>query len=143
MAKIVILDDTRKVRQLVCESLSLAGHDVRTTSVSAEAIDLAHLFEPDLLIADWDLQSDYDGFEVAEAFQAANAKIRTIVMSERRSIQKAFSASTQATPGSNLGIVASLAKPLSLTTLTQTVNQALASTQQVYSLLADRRKFRV
>ena len=60
MLKIVILDGAREVRQLAENSLSLDGHIVRTTSNSAEAIDLAHLFEPDLLIADWDLESDYN-----------------------------------------------------------------------------------
>ena len=121
MLKIVILDGAREVRQLAENTLSLDGHIVRTTSNSAEAIDLAHLFEPDLLIADWDLESDYKGTEVAEAFQAAVPNIKTIVASKHRSIQMEFSHHAL-TPSSNkLGIVDSLAKPFSTTALTRVV----------------------
>ena len=133
MAKIVILDDAREVRQLVDESLSLEGHEVRTTWVSAEAIDLAYLFDPDLLIADWDLQSDYNGFEVAEAFQAVNANIKTIVTSKHRSIQKKFSHSSLDPCANKFGLVGSLAKPFSITALTHTVNIALAARAQYHN----------
>lgn len=129
MAKIVILDGSREARILAEKSLSLEGHAIRTTSDVAEAIDLAYMFEPDLLIADWDIQSDYDGIEIAEAFQAAKAGIKTIVMSKHQSIQKKFSLNAQGPDESELGLVGSLAKPFSSCSLILAVKNALASSE--------------
>lgn len=128
MAKIVILDDVSEVCDIVRTRLSLDGHDVRTASAGEDAIDLAHLFKPELLITDWDLQSDYDGFEVAEAFIAANPAIKTIVISGhysvRSEIQRRF---LQGGTAAKLGLVASFVKPFSIERFAQAVNDNLIS----------------
>ena len=71
MAKIVILDDQPEICESIQRRLAEDGHEVRTSNVGDEAIDFGHLFEPDLLITDWHLGSEYDGLEVADAFRFA------------------------------------------------------------------------
>ena len=80
MAKIVILDDHHDLCLSIQCRLSMNGHDVRTSSVGDEAIDIGHLFQPDVLITDWRLDCGYDGLEVAEAFRFANQRIKTILI---------------------------------------------------------------
>lgn len=81
MAKILVLDD----RPVICDSiqmrLAMEGHEVRTAYAGDQAIDLGYLFEPDLLISDFDLKGEYDGLEVCEAIHHANNKTKMILMS--------------------------------------------------------------
>ena len=81
MARIVVLDDQPDICLSIQHCLTHVGHTVQIAHTGDEAIDFAYLFEPDILITDWNLHSDYDGLEVAEAFHAANNEIKTILIS--------------------------------------------------------------
>ena len=81
MAKIVVLDDQPDICLSIKCCLTSIGHSVQIAHSGDEAIDFAYLFKPDVLITDWNLHSDYDGLEVAEAFHAANKQIKTILIS--------------------------------------------------------------
>jgi DNA-binding NtrC family response regulator len=81
MAKILVLDDRPAICDLIQYGLIDAGHEVRTAYTGDQAIDLGYLFEPQILITDWDLKGEYDGLEVCEAIHHANNKIRMILMS--------------------------------------------------------------
>lgn len=81
MAKIIVVDDEPSV--CVCFKLALEskGHVVRTALVGDDAIDQCYLFEPEVLITDWKLQSEYDGLEVVAGCRAADKRIATILVS--------------------------------------------------------------
>ena len=80
MGKIVLLDDQPEICETLEYRLVEEGHEVRTALTGEDAIDLGYLFEPDLLITDWNLESDYDGYEVAEAITYANGDVKTILI---------------------------------------------------------------
>ena len=80
MARIVVLDDQPDICLSIQYCLTHIGHTVEIAHTGDEAIDFAYLFEPDILITDWNLHSDYDGLEVAEAFHAANKEIKDFVI---------------------------------------------------------------
>ena len=126
MAKIVVLDNVFQHGELLGTRLKSDGHDVRAVSASADAIDLAHLFQPDLLITDWDLEGDdYDGIEVVEAFYAAIAEIKTIVLSARDSAKNEYRRLAESDRGKLLGLIASFQKPVSNERLAMTVSYAM------------------
>ncbi len=81
MAKILVLDDRPVICDAIQTRLSLEGHEVRTACAGDQAIDLGYLFEPELLVCDYDLKGEYDGLEVCEAIHYANNKIKMILMS--------------------------------------------------------------
>jgi DNA-binding NtrC family response regulator len=130
MPKIVILDDVDQIRDALAMRLQVEGHDVETASNGAEAIDLAYLYKPDLLIADWNLESDYNGLEVAEAFLAANEDAKSIIMSGHQDFIDAFTQVPSAYVGEKYGLVGSLSKPFSLQQLMRTVREALTDASQ-------------
>jgi len=52
MAKILIAEDERDIRDLVAFTLRFAGHEVITASNGEEAVDLAPKVNPDLILMD-------------------------------------------------------------------------------------------
>ena len=112
------------------------GHDVRVVSNAADAIDLAHLFQPDLLITEWDLESDdYGGFEVAEACHAANANIKTIVFSGRHSNQNDCLRLAEIHYGKDIGLTVTFSKPVSIDQLARAVSDAMQASHSFSQLI--------
>ncbi len=87
MAKIVtLLEDTAYAPKIEACLTSL-GHQIRVAGSAEQAIDLAYLFDPDVLIADSRLTGEYSGIEVVEAFNYAtrnrpNGHFQSILLSE-------------------------------------------------------------
>jgi PAS domain S-box-containing protein len=50
--RVLIVDDDRKIRDLLLDLLNLEGYEVATALDGAEAIDLAQSFEPDVVVSD-------------------------------------------------------------------------------------------
>ncbi len=63
--RILLVDDEPKLVRLVWEVLSATGFKVLTTASGREAIELAALEQPDLVLLDVVLIDDMDGFAVA------------------------------------------------------------------------------
>lgn len=117
MAKIIVVDDHREICDSLQQRLTLDGHDVKTALAGAEAIDLGHLFEPDILITDWDLGSEYDGIEVAEGVKAARSEIKSILITSHRIPEKL----------TETAFAAKLLKPFTIEQLSESVTKVLAS----------------
>jgi len=64
-AKILVVEDEPKLVRLVREVLTATGYEIVTTRSGAQAIELAALEQPDLMLLDLVLTDDVDGFEVA------------------------------------------------------------------------------
>lgn len=120
MAKIIVLDDEPSVCKVIKCRLTRDGHEVRISNTGDEAIDLGYLFQPDLLITDWNLESDYDGLEVAEAVSVAKENVKTILITGYSSCYKNRSQAVE--------IFATLPKPFSVDELANTVDRALLKT---------------
>ncbi len=52
MAKILIAEDERDIRELITFTLSFAGHEITQASNGAEAVELAQKVVPDLIMMD-------------------------------------------------------------------------------------------
>ncbi len=116
MAKIIVLDDEPIVCKVIECRLARDGHEVRVSTTGDEAIDLGYLFQPDLLITDWNLKSEYDGLEVAEAMSIANENVKTILITGYSYHQNSLCQD----------IFAILPKPFSVEELINTVDRALS-----------------
>ncbi|MCJ7532429.1 MAG: response regulator [Anaerolineales bacterium] len=68
MAKIIIAEDERDIRNLVAFTLQFAGHQVIATADGAEALEAARRDMPDLIALDIRLprMSGYEAFEACE-----------------------------------------------------------------------------
>ena len=76
MAKILIAEDERDIRELITFTLKFAGHEVIATADGQEAVEAALLEKPDLIILDVRMPR-MTGYQACEAIKQ-NASIRDI-----------------------------------------------------------------
>ena len=70
MAKILIAEDERDIRDLVAFTLRFAGHEVFTASNGEEAVELAPKVNPDLILMDVRMPR-MTGYEACRALKAS------------------------------------------------------------------------
>lgn len=68
MAIILIVEDQEPVRQLLRDTLAVE-HQIVQAATAAEAIEIAQLTRPDLILLDLNLQGKRDGLEVCRALR--------------------------------------------------------------------------
>ena len=76
--KILIVDDSRVMRQIVTRTLRQAGfggHDLVEAADGRQALDLAASERPDLIISDWNMP-ELTGVEVLRRLRAAGNGVR-------------------------------------------------------------------
>lgn len=76
MAKILIAEDERDIRDLVAFTLRFAGHEVVTASNGEEAVQMAPEANPDLILMDVRMPR-MTGYEACRAIKA-NPKLKDI-----------------------------------------------------------------
>lgn len=76
MAKILIAEDERDIRDLVAFTLRFAGHEVITATNGEEAVDLAPKVNPDLILMDVRMPR-MTGYEACKAMKA-NSDLKDI-----------------------------------------------------------------
>jgi CheY-like chemotaxis protein len=69
MATILIVEDEKHIRELLKTTLSLIYRVIQATDVP-EAIKLAQLTRPDLVLLDLNLQGGWDGLEVCRTLRS-------------------------------------------------------------------------
>jgi DNA-binding response OmpR family regulator len=72
MAKILIAEDERDIRDLIEFTLKYAGHEVIKTSNGAEAVEMAPQVKPDLILMDVRMPR-MTGYEACRALKAIEA----------------------------------------------------------------------
>jgi CheY-like chemotaxis protein len=84
MAKILIAEDERDIRDLVAFTLRFAGHEVVAVSNGAEAVETAGLEMPDLILMDVRMPR-MTGYEACEKMKADPrlAKIPVVFLSAK------------------------------------------------------------
>lgn len=122
MAKIVVVDNEPLICDFIRDGLEQHGHEVRVAKTGDDAIDFGYLFEPDILIADWNLESEYNGLEVADAFNFANTEVKTIVISGH---------AEALTGAKGKRVFETLVKPFSFQRLLDVVDQALSCQAEI------------
>jgi two-component system response regulator MprA len=71
MATILVVDDDRKITDMLRRTLAYEGYQVLTAADGQEALTKAHAQRPDLVVLDW-LMPGLDGIEVARRMRAAD-----------------------------------------------------------------------
>ncbi len=66
--KILVVDDNRDAADSIALLLEVAGHEVRTAYDGPDALNLAAVFKPEVVILDLGLPS-MDGFEIARQIE--------------------------------------------------------------------------
>jgi DNA-binding response OmpR family regulator len=82
MARVLAIDDSPTVLEIVSERLTAAGHEVLQASDGKPGLTLFLRSSPDLVISDM-VMPEMDGFEVLRAMRVAAPATPLILMSGR------------------------------------------------------------
>ncbi len=123
MAKILVADDDRDVRELCIFTLRFAGHEVFGVSNGEEAINQAKLILPDLIIMDVRMPK-INGYEACKILKAnqSTSTIPVIFLSVRVE-------DSEVQAGLNAGAVDYLLKPIAPDRLSEKVKTHLQKKQ--------------
>ena len=119
-AKLLIVEDEKNARQALVDFFSALGYDVESSATEKDAIQLGKAYQPTLLISDWLLGDEGQGVTVASTLHELNPRLKIILFSGLP--LKALKAAC-----ADLPVTCFLEKPLSLSVVTEAVNQALAA----------------
>lgn len=111
--KILVVEDDNDARQALEVLLTGRGYQTAGASDGDAALDVAHAFEPDVLLCDWRLPGSHDGVDVARALQA-RAAVPVIFFT-------AHSVSELRTRTKGLRVHAYLSKPIDVGRLTAAI----------------------
>ncbi|MFT3892943.1 MAG: response regulator [Anaerolineales bacterium] len=120
MAKILIAEDERDIRDLVAFTLRFAGHEVFAASNGEEAVDLAPKVNPDLILMDVRMPR-MTGYEACKVLKATpDLKDIPVVFLSAKGQE------TEIQQGLEVGAEAYLLKPFAPDQLTTRVKEILA-----------------
>ncbi|WP_371504449.1 response regulator transcription factor [Allokutzneria sp. NRRL B-24872] len=80
--RVLVVDDEPAIRDLLAASLGYAGFKVRTAADGADALAVAELDRPDLVVLDVMLP-DMSGFEVISALRATGGRVPVLFLTAR------------------------------------------------------------
>ncbi|NNL68315.1 MAG: response regulator, partial [Myxococcales bacterium] len=120
MARVLIVEDEQRYREIVARYLTLCGHEVCETATGHDAIAVGLQRRPQVLVADWMLRHSVHGLHVAEALHAADPALHTVLVT-------GFPASDLTMDRDRVGIVDLLEKPFDVEDLGQAVETAAAT----------------
>jgi two-component system response regulator MprA len=72
MATVLIVDDDRRITDMLRRTLAYEGYQVLTAADGNEALNKAQMHRPDIVVLDW-LMPGIDGIEVAKRLRAADS----------------------------------------------------------------------
>ncbi len=120
MAKIVIAEDERDIRDLVAFTLRFAGHEVATASNGEEAVELAKKENPDIILLDVRMPR-MTGYDACKEIKKQPALVDTPVVFLSAKGQEA-----EVETGMDAGAEEYLLKPFAPDELTLRVSEILA-----------------
>lgn len=116
--KILIVENDEDARTGIAAFFEAYGFEVRSTSRADEAINLGRDFVADILIADWMLEGDGDGVEVARTLYTSCPWLAIVLMSGRSMERLRFQAH-------GLPVQSFMPKPVSLFDLRSVIDLIL------------------
>ncbi|NJN43387.1 MAG: response regulator [Anaerolineae bacterium] len=120
MAKILIAEDERDIRDLITFTLRFAGHDVTAASNGAEAVEQVEKIMPDLIMLDVRMpkMTGYEACEVIKS-QETTKHIPVVFLSAKGQ-------DTEVRTGMEVGATDYILKPFAPDKLTERVSEILA-----------------
>ncbi len=120
MAKIVIAEDERDIRDLVAFTLRFAGHEVAAAANGEEAVELAKKENPDLILLDVRMPR-MTGYDACKAIKKVPDLVDTPVV-----FLSAKGQESEIETGMDVGAEEYLLKPFAPDQLTSRVSEILA-----------------
>src|SRR5262245_24839285 len=90
-ARILVVDDEKVIREILCEFLALEGYEVHSVEDGAAALAELRLRHYDLLITDLKMPGK-SGIEVLSAIEAMKLNVITVVMTGFGTVETAIQA---------------------------------------------------
>ena len=81
MAKILLIEDDQRIRELVCEHLASEGHSVLSEATGMDGLQKATSENPDLIVLDLGLP-DLEGIDLLKMLRSVN-NIPVLVLTAR------------------------------------------------------------
>lgn len=123
MAKVLVVDDEQRYRELIGRILTANGHEVKAASSGREALDVGTRFRPEVLVADWMLKDDIHGLHVVNALRAVLPDVRALMMT-------GFPAADLREGAEKAGVHAFLEKPFDAECVRAAVRKAITAKGQ-------------
>ena len=118
--RVLVVDDSDVIRQLICMNLELEGFEVVTAVDGQDALDKVHVVEPDVMTIDVKMPR-LDGFDTVERLRAdprtCGLKIAMVT---------ACAQETDLARGAAVGVDAYLTKPFDPDALVRTIRDLVA-----------------
>jgi two-component system OmpR family response regulator len=118
--RVLVIDDEPNIRELVQVALNFHGCAVTTGATGEDALQLAHAYEPDLIVLDV-LLPDIDGFEVCRRLRSVANDVPVIFLTAR-------DATADTITGLTIGGDDYITKPFSVEALVARVRAVLRRT---------------
>ena len=118
MARLMIVDDERSVRELIARFTQTLGHETVAFATGRSALEAFDATKPDLLLVDLRI-GDMDGLEVIRTCKTKRPELPVIMITGHGSVESAVEAM-------RLGAYDYLTKPFELDDLGSTIQAALA-----------------
>ena len=67
--RVLVVDDSRMQRRILCAQLSRSGYDVIEAGSAEEAIEICGRIEPDIVLSDWVMPDGMSGIDFCRAFR--------------------------------------------------------------------------
>ena len=118
-ARVLIVDDEKTFRLAAQAGLAAEGHEVRTAASGGEALNVARVFSPDVVVLDRNLP-DADGLSVLARLREEGGDDAPLVV-----MATAYGEIENAVQALKAGAIDYLTKPIQLPTLVLTIEKAL------------------
>lgn len=119
MARILIAEDERDIRELIVFTLTFAGHEVTAVANGEEAVDTARRMLPDLILLDVRMPR-LTGYEACRQIKAMDSLRSTPVV-----FLSAKGQDSEVSAGLEAGAVDYILKPFAPAQLTEYINELL------------------
>lgn len=93
MAKILVVDDDAPILDLLTEILEECGHEALRAANGQEALQLAQLYHPEVIISDI-MMPEMNGYELLKAIRTIPDLARTVVVLASAGVSKLSSVTT-------------------------------------------------
>ena len=78
--RVLIVDDTSLVRELLRDFLASAGHELATAASGADALEVVPVFQPDVILTDMSMPG-MSGADLLDALRRAGVTVPVILIS--------------------------------------------------------------
>ena len=119
MARVLIVDDDVELSQFLELAVCRRGHEVRVATSRFEAYTVGLEFRPDVLVVDWYITVNFDGFELAQVLREGLPQLQVILIT-------GYPSQTLKRNAAAAEIWPVLAKPFELAELTGAIEDAVA-----------------